>query len=188
MTEPKQKPGSSRQDYGTPPELLAAVKRRLRIDDFGMDLAADAANRVTQRYYDRHDDALAQPWPQPRWNWLNPPYSRIGPWVQKAYRTSQWENNQTAVLIPAAVGSIWWREFVHEKCRVLFLNPRLTFVGCTDPYPKDCALLLYSLGYSGYDVWTWKAPRTSGTVSAADSAEILSSSEGKAMGCARETS
>lgn len=160
MTEPRQKPGLSRQDYGTPPAFLAAVKARLGIADFTMDLAADAANRVTDGYFDQHDDALAKPWPVDGWNWLNPPYSRIGPWAQKAYRTSRWEGAHTAMLIPAAVGSNWWREWVHEKCRVLFLNPRLTFVGCDAPYPKDCALLLYSAvaitGQGSYDVWTWK--------------------------------
>ena len=158
MAEPRQKPGRSKQDYGTPPEFLAAVKAYLRIEDFTMDLAADAENRVTQGYYDRHDDSLAKAWPARGWSWLNPPYARIGPWVQKAYRTSQL-GAKTAVLIPAGVGSIWWREWVHHKCRVLFVSPRLTFVGCEDPYPKDCALLLYGRDL-GYDVWTWKTQRS----------------------------
>jgi hypothetical protein len=33
---------------------------------------------------------------------------------------------------------------------------RLTFVGHTDPYPKDLALLLYGPSVSpGYEMWMW---------------------------------
>lgn len=158
MTEPRQQPGRSRQDYGTPPELLEAVKAELGIKDFTMDLAASAKNRVTDRFYacDAFGDSLSSPWPEEGWNWLNPPYARITPWVRKAFLTSRYGNARTAVLVPAAVGSNWWRDFVHEKCHTLFLNPRITFVGCSAPYPKDCVVLLYSLGYQGYRPWTWK--------------------------------
>lgn len=161
MTEPRQKPGRSKQDYGTPPELLDAIKRRLAIHDFACDLAASDENTVTHMgYITAQDDALAMPsWGfGPGWNWLNPPFSTIGPWVQRAYTETRQRAVKTAVLIPAAVGSNWWRDWVHLKAEAIFLNPRLTFVGCADPYPKDCALLLYRpVVDQPYDVWTWKA-------------------------------
>jgi phage N-6-adenine-methyltransferase len=171
VTEPQQKPGRSRQDYSTPPEFLEAVRKRLNIEDFDCDLAASFENAVTPRHYTRHEDALVQPWTIGRgWNWLNPPFSGIGPWVKKAWGQSTLFGVSTAVLIPAAVGSNWWREWVHQKAVVLFLNPRLTFVGCKDPYPKDCALLLYSpapyYAAKQYEVWTWKPSRSAATESA----------------------
>jgi phage N-6-adenine-methyltransferase len=178
MSEPKQKPGRSKQDYGTPPEFLEAVKQRLGIAEFSIDLAASADNAVTWRHMTAEQDALtAWSWfSGPGWNWLNPPYATIGPWVQRAWE--EWNGSTsaaTAVLIPAAVGSNWWRDWVHEKARVLFLNPRLTFVGCKDPDPKDCALLLYGLPY-GYEVWTWKPSRSTGAgISHGADAKILSS-------------
>jgi phage N-6-adenine-methyltransferase len=162
MSEPKQKPGRSKQDYGTPLELLVAVKRRLQIEDFDCDLAATKGNAVTDRYLTVMDDSLGGlTWLRARglakgWNWLNPPFARIGPWVEKALQQQLMVGARTAVLIPAAVGSNWWRDHVHDHCKVLFLNPRVTFVGCEDPYPKDCALLLYDGRSFGYDVWTWK--------------------------------
>lgn len=162
MSEPKQQPGRSRQDYGTPPELLAAVKSRLQIRDFDCDLAATKANAVTDRYLTVMDDALSGlVWLRSRaltkgWNWLNPPFADIGPWVAKALQQQLCVGARTVVLIPAAVGSNWWRDSVHERCKVLFLNGRVTFVGCDDPYPKDCALLLYDGRSFGYDVWSWR--------------------------------
>lgn len=167
---PAQKPGRSKQDYATPRDFLAAVKARLRIADFDIDLAAHAKNTVTARYYDEAQNSLMQPWRVGNGvNWLNPPFSRIEPWVQRAYEQSREQGARTAVLIPAAVGANWWRDWVHHKAEVLLLNGRLAFMPDkpTWLYPKDCALLLYDyldpwFDPWKYDVWTWRqdVPKT----------------------------
>lgn len=164
-TMPKQKPGTSEQVVCTPDNFLAAVKKRLAIVDFGWDLAATPENAVVGGgyYYTEADDALVQPWnvcqftPHTVWNWCNPPYSRLGPWVEKAAKDSVQTQAMVAMLVPAAVGSNWWRDWVDGFAYVLFLNGRLTFKGHTSPYPKDLALLLYApfLG-GGSCVWDWR--------------------------------
>lgn len=154
---PQQKPGRSKQDYQTPPEFLRAVRNFLHISDFYRDLAASHENAVVRRYYTAQDNALLQPWdtPQDECNWLNPPFAKIAPWVKKAYESRNVA--QTVVLVPAGVGSNWWRDWVDGKARVLLLNGRLTFVGETKPYPKDCCLLVYSSWLlPGYEVWSWR--------------------------------
>lgn len=179
---PKQKPGRSKQDYGTPDNFLAAVRRRLQITEFYRDLAASQANAVCLSYYSEQDNSLVQPWGavdegkgmwvEGEWNWLNPPFSHIAPWVRRAYETSRPSVEtmtryaaQTAVLVPAGVGANWWRDWVHDKARVLLLNGRLTFKGTPsnpktgkpDAYPKDCALLLYGPTQTpGYEIWAWQ--------------------------------
>lgn len=174
-TMPPQKPGRSKQNYGTPYVFIDAVFRLLHIEEFARDLAAEPHNTVCERYYTKEDNALVQPWGRAdgksmwvtgEWNWLNPEFSRINPWVGRAYGQAQHANAQTAVLVPAGVGSNWWRDWVHEKARVLFLNGRITFEGVEpnpktgkiDAYPKDCALLLYGPAATpGYSVWSWNA-------------------------------
>lgn len=160
---PAQKPGRSKQNYGTPPEFLDAVKRLLDIKEFAVDLAADQFNTVAQIYLTKEMDALSKDWRE-AWTgaaWINPPYDHIAPWVKNAYECKGY----VVMLVPASVGSNWWRDWVHNKAHVWFLNGRLTFVGCTDPYPKDCALIAYQSSWLGlgweYDVWTWNpiAPR-----------------------------
>jgi hypothetical protein len=48
---------------------------------------------------------------------------------------------------------------VHRKV-VPLLNGRITFVGETMPYPKDCCLLVYGPDVApGYDVWSWAMVR-----------------------------
>jgi len=155
---PVQKPGLSKQDYQTPKEFLAAVRLRLRIPFFDCDLAADKDNRKSPVYfYDESTDALKQHWRGlGDWLWLNPPYNNITPWVKKAGEESL-GGAKIAVLIPASVGANWWRDYVENSCYQLFLNGRITFEGCTTPYPKDCALLLYTPYIrSGNCVWDWK--------------------------------
>lgn len=169
---PPQKPGRSKQDYGTPPEFIRAVKKRFNIKEFDIDLAADAANTQAVRFYDEKTNALVQTWKVGNgWNWLNPPFSKIEPWVRKAWESTSLESNkdaQTLMLVPAGVGSNWWAKWVHDKAQVVLLNGRLTFVGETKPYPKDCCLLIYGERawqgqmWTGWDeaesyrVWKWR--------------------------------
>lgn len=157
MAMPKQKPGNSRQNYGTPENFLNAVKKFLRIKRFQLDIAADAQNTVAKRYFTEEDNAFAQPtWKVKGWSWLNPPFSQIAPWVERCAYEKTAYGASIAVLVPASVGANWWKEHVHGKAFALFLNGRITFVGEADPYIKDCTLLLYSpLIQPGYDVWSW---------------------------------
>lgn len=158
---PKQKPGKSKQNYGTPPEFLAAVKKLLGIDKFKLDVAASADNAVSAIYYDEAHDALKDEhsWDVDGWSWLNSPYSNLEPWTRKACFEAA-NGAKIAMLLPASVGSNWGRNWVNGKAIVLFLNGRLTFVGEKAPYPKDSALLLYWGGVTPalarYSVWDWK--------------------------------
>lgn len=161
---PVQKPGRSKQDYCTPPEFLYAVQRKLEIPGFACDLAASAENTCAPVYWDVTNSALdddvrwtTEPW---AWNWCNMPFEKITPWVQKAWTESCDHGAQSALLVPLSIAD-WWRDWVHGKCQVLLLHGRITFVGETSPYPKDCALLLYTpqhpAGMADYEIWSWRA-------------------------------
>lgn len=155
---PAQQPGKSRQDYGTPPEFVRALEKRLGIVGFSIDLAATKENSLAPHYFDEGVDSLKQPWGSaPAWNFCNPPYGDIGPWVKKAFHESINNSAQIAMLVPASVGSNWWSEWVHYYAYVTFVRPRLTFMGAEDPYPKDLAVLLYAPYLDGGScVWRWK--------------------------------
>lgn len=157
---PRQKPGKSKQDYQTPKEFIQAVKNRLCIADFDIDLAASADNRVCEQYYGIEQDSLSDacPWRVGNgWSWLNPPYSHIEPWVEKAAKES-WNGAHIAMLVPASVGANWWRRWVEPWAYQSYLNGRLTFPPETKPYPKDLALLLYMpWGFTGHEIWNWRS-------------------------------
>jgi DNA (cytosine-5)-methyltransferase 1 len=170
---PAQRPGTSKQDVRTPKAFLDAVKLRLGIDAFTVDLAASRSNTVAKQFYSERSNALVQPWTlDGQFHWLNPPYADIKPWVKKAYEEMQL-GARTAMLLPAGVGSNWWRDFVHGNARVLLLNGRITFVGHETGYPKDLVLLIYEPGViPAYETWTWanehrRAERTAPDINSA---------------------
>ena len=154
---PLQKPGKSKQDYGTPLEFVRALEKRLGIVGFSIDLAATQDNSIAPQFYSEEFDALKEPWFRGTgWAFCNPPYGGIESWVKKAHHEAINYGAQIAMLLPASVGSNWWAEWVHNTAHVLFVRPRLTFVGAEDPYPKDLVVLLYGPIFGGYDVWRWK--------------------------------
>jgi phage N-6-adenine-methyltransferase len=146
--------GRSRQDYQTPKELMMAIYHRFGIPGFTLDAAASVGNAQADRFYTAEDNGLVHPWAT--WTWCNPPFGHIAPWVEKAW-TESLLTASSMLLVPASVGSNWWRDWVHNKAHVVFLNGRITFVGATDPYPKDCALLIYApTTTGGYSIWSWQ--------------------------------
>ena len=159
-TMPAQKPGNSKQSYGTPADFLDAAKRRLGIFQFGLDIAASPSNAVAARYFTKKQDCFAQPsWRAPNrqgWSWLNPEFDDIERYAKRCFFERQVNDAQIAFLTPASVGANWYRDFVHNRAFVLALNGRITFKGQKDPYPKDCILSLFSPFLApGFDVWNW---------------------------------
>lgn len=158
--------GSSRQDYGTPPEFLQAVRERFGRPD--VDLAATEENRAALFHLGPGsgiaEDSLAYDWSEledkplaegPQLWWLNPPFADISPWAARCASVRH-RRAWTLLLVPASVGSEWYAEHVHGRALVMFLRPRLTFVGCADPYPRDLLLAAYGFGAQGFECWRWR--------------------------------
>jgi phage N-6-adenine-methyltransferase len=144
MAMPRQKPGRSDQVVATPRNFLDAVENRF--GPIGLDLAANESNAVCKLWLgpgsplQGGEDALAPAvsWSGRTLRWLNPPYSDLDPWAAKC--AAERHHAFIAMLTPASVGANWFAEHVHGKALVLAIRPRLTFVGSSDPYPKDLCL------------------------------------------------
>lgn len=147
--------GKSKQDYGTPLVFMEAVKKRF--GPISWDLAASPHNAKADGFFSESQDSLKEPWHTWRGGlqWLNPPFFNIGDWAKKCSIESRLGAN-ILLLIPASVGSNWFRDYVMGQSHVMFLNGRITFDGCTDPYPKDLMLCYYHAGVSGFETWNWK--------------------------------
>lgn len=157
---PQQVPWKSEQVVSTPLDFLTKVKLRLGIEDFAADLAASPDNTVSKFYITEEEDSLSADirWkgPYPGWCWLNPPYSNLKDWTQKAVHERA-KGSQFVMLVPSSTGSNWWKEYVEGKAYITFLNGRITFVGHDKPYPKDLALLLYAPFLEGGScIWRWR--------------------------------
>lgn len=177
---PKQKPGKSKQDYGTPDDLLEAVKKRW--GNLQIDLAATERNCVVRdilggvgHFISPESDSLSVDWVQlirgRSTAWLNPPFARIEPWAAKCAESAHAlakKRSRILFLTPASVGAFWFLDYIYGRgyTTVIPLLPRLTFKGCSTPYPKDCMITVFGdPGGSPFETlngflfapWEWKA-------------------------------
>lgn len=164
--------GDSRQDYETPPAFVRAVEAKIgRV--FEWDLAA-TNERVSKapNYIAPPGSGGAAPknfllretvdsLPLGVTCWLNPPFGRMAPWVAQMSHCCA-ASRVGVLLAPAAVGSEWFARWVWPHAHVIFLRPRIAFVGETHGYPKDLMLAVYdragALGLgapSSASLWRW---------------------------------
>lgn len=138
-------------DRATTPEVFAPLNERFA---FSIDVAASARNRKCERFYSFEQDGLAQSWAGER-VWCNPPYSLIGPWLEKAWAEP---SALVVMLVPAnRTEQGWWQDHVEpfrdkpdSRLSVEFLRGRLRFiaagkdeVGPNERPPFGCALLIW---------------------------------------------
>ncbi len=158
---PIQKPGRSVQVVGTPRNVLDAVEAIY--GQMAFDLAATLGNAVTERDGDHHfgpgsalaTDSLLADWDQVDGNlWLNPEYADIGKWAKKCAETNTGRERKIFLFVPLSTAN-WARDYVFGKALVLGLNPRVTFVGHRQAYPKDMMLAVFGEA-PGFECWRWK--------------------------------
>jgi len=101
---------------------------------FTVDVCADEQNYKHPRFFSERDNGLAQSWAGETF-WMNPPYGRQTPaWMSKARDESMVTRAMGAVLVPARVGTDWWRRFVlqHDgqagKLREVRADPKVAIV------------------------------------------------------------
>ncbi len=158
MTEPEQKPGRSRQDFGTPWEFIRACEARF--GEIMWDLAASAENAKSPNFFTKEDDTFTKHWEDDTLRgtqFLNPEFADIDPYVAKLAAECRHRPGLTLLLTPASIGTLWFRDHVLGKAMVLGLSPRITFVGETQGYPKDLSLCVYGYGLHGFDQWRWRS-------------------------------
>lgn len=90
---------------------------------FTFDGAARASNTKCARFPE--GDGLLVPW-HGETVWLNPPYSEIGPWMEKAFLSSHALLRPATVvcLVPNAPDTHWWADWVEGKATEIRLLTR----------------------------------------------------------------
>ena len=122
-------PADQRDLWRTPPALFASLNAEVC---FQLDAAAAPYNTLCRKFIAEEQNTLITTWGDflvlPGYVWLNPPYSDIGPFVQKAAAESK---NQigTVMLVPADTSVGWFREAIETASEVRFIvGGRLAFI------------------------------------------------------------
>lgn len=166
MTDSVHVSTESRQDYATPPELVALIADRFGVS-FVIDLAADGTNAKAPNFLTASDDSLSRDWnaemartvefdllPGPA-AWINPPFKRAAPWMEKCAAESA-KGMKIISLTLSSLGSNWYRDHVNGKAFSLILQDRVTFVGCDASYTKELMVTLWGFKMTGLGFWSWK--------------------------------
>lgn len=129
-------------EWETPQDLYDALNLEFK---FSLDAAATQENRKCLHYISRESDALTAPWfdivgTKPIW--LNPPYSKIRQFMEKAYREA--EKGCTVVcLIPSRTDTRWWHDYVMKAQEIRLIKGRLKFGGSTNSAPFPSAIVIF---------------------------------------------
>ena len=153
----------AKDNWRTPRPLFEAIGRRLRIQRFVVDLAADQDNTLCEQFITAEEDALRTPWPADTWLWCNPPYSQTKEFVDRA--VAEMDFCRSVLLVPAATDTRWWADAFASATVTLLLTGRVSFVDPETGKPMSgnttgstvfvFGPLAASLDY-GVHIWDWK--------------------------------
>ncbi len=163
----------SRQAVSTPPPLVEYVKGRWPI---AVDLAASEENAICRDWigeeansllccWVRHLHNVCETWCRhlttPKWprpvGWLNPPFGKLDPWLEKCRREAL-RGAHVVALVPASIESGWFRQHVYEgPCTVHVLHGRLKFPGYANVAGQGHMLIDWHGGaWGGIHLLDWR--------------------------------
>lgn len=117
--------GSRCDEWGTPPELIAALN--LKADT--LDVCASAENHKFPQYWTKEDDCLEKDWPREQWCWMNPPFSKALRFFEKAAKEAAKGSKVIAIYKASNLEAKVWQEviFPHASA-ILFIKGRTNYV------------------------------------------------------------
>jgi phage N-6-adenine-methyltransferase len=127
---------SGKDDWETPPDLIEHLCRAFKFD---LDVCASGANIPAKHRFTPHDDGLSQEWIGTCW--MNPPYSEVGRWVERARRSIP--RARTLCLVMSRTDTRWWQNNVPFASLVVFIRGRLRFGGAENSAPAPSALIMF---------------------------------------------
>jgi site-specific DNA-methyltransferase (adenine-specific) len=127
------KPSASRTDEDpdenyTPDKDFAPLHAEFQ---FTLDPCATVESAKCPKFYTKAQDGLAQSWRGER-VWMNPPYSRIAPWLGKAAQEFKTGCPLVVALLPVWSDRKWWHNYIEKDrvkgvCKLRFLEGRICF-------------------------------------------------------------
>ena len=75
--------------------------------------------------------------------WLNPPYSEIEKWVEKAFRETRADNTIVVLLIPSRTDTKYFHNFIYQRTEIRFVKGRLKFGDSKTSAPFPSMLVIF---------------------------------------------
>lgn len=126
-------------EWSTPPEFFKVLDAEF---NFTLDPCATEENHKCPEYFTASEDGLSQSWAGHR-VFVNPPYSRIRQWVEKAYTEGQKKGTLVVLLIPARTDTRYFHDFIYHRAEVRFIKGRLKFGNQKNSAPFPSMLVIF---------------------------------------------
>jgi len=125
--------------WETPPLVLEETMKKYDINPI-LDVCATNQNTKFLQYFTPEDNALIKDWREDFF--MNPPYSEINEWMQKAYEQHKKYNVNALILVFAKTGVKWWHKYVEGKAEIHFQEGRIRFLlnGVEPRYCTKCKI------------------------------------------------
>lgn len=114
---------SNSDEWATPQALFDELNAEFHFD---IDVCATSDNHKCPIYFTKADNGLSKNWGGYR-VWLNPPYSEIDKWVEKAYRETRNDNTVVVMLIPSRTDTRYFHNYIYQRTEIRFVKGRLHF-------------------------------------------------------------
>jgi len=138
-------------EWSTPQWLFDQLNEEFH---FQIDAAATPKNsKVSDAYF---EDLDAVPTLEFGWYckgswerfWLNPPYSKIGPFMKKAYEESL-KGAVVVCLIPSRTDTRYWHDYVMKAQEIRFVKGRLKFGDSKNGAPFPSVIVIFDIHHEG---------------------------------------
>lgn len=116
----------SSDHWATPWPIVRQLEMEFGVFDLDPCCVPDTAK--VPRYYTEDDDGLALPWFGRVF--LNPPYSKPAPWLEKAIAETRSRSTALVIaLLPVATDTSWFHDLVQGHAEIRFIKRRVRFFG-----------------------------------------------------------
>lgn len=74
---------------------------------------------------------------------LNPPYSEIAKWCEKAFYETKQENTIVVMLIPSRTDTRYFHDYIYNRTEIRFVKGRLKFGDQTGSAPFPSMVVVF---------------------------------------------
>lgn len=120
---------SASDEWATPAETFSALDSEFRFADDPCPIGTTGVS------------GLMRDWKSPCF--VNPPYSDIAPWMEKALLESR-TGKTVVLLVPSRTDTRWWHEYAMRASEIRFIRGRLKFGGAKTGAPFPSAVVIFS--------------------------------------------
>lgn len=140
-------------EHGTPQWLYDKLHAKY---EFTLDPCATRDNTKCFLFYDKSSDGLTKPWYGHN-VFVNPPYSGVADWVDKALREIKFGGCHTVVmLLPVRTDQKWFTRFILPNySKIIYIEGRLKFEGQENSAPFPSMIVVFKEPSLDHTIEVW---------------------------------